>query len=249
MFIWRFLVLMLLASLTGCVSIQPMTAEQLASLRAGKTAVFAYDSSKKITYTDQTFYGVGVAIRDTKATYEGFLDIEPMLSENFAKLLNQRGVKATPLTYSRKAIDAGFTEKYFTPPVIRFGSEPSNIETKQTLPSFLKEAAAAGDYNYAFLVSSSGPSVTTNNFSSKEAYISSSADVYLYNAKSGALVWSGAYWLFAHIIKYKESPKEVEEDNFAALVPAIEKHVEWIFTHDAIAQKGLDTGMGLKPGS
>jgi len=239
--------LALVVILSGCVSYQPLPPEQLASLRAGNTAVIVYDSAKKLTYTDQTFYGIGAAFRDTKATYEGVFDLESLLSENFAKQLNQRGLKAKAVSFPHATVEAGFNEQFFTPPVTRIGSEPKDVETKKLMPSFLKDAVSNEDFNYAFFVSSSGPSVTTNNFSGNDAYISSSSDVYLYNTKSGSLVWSASLWIFADIFKFKSSPKEVEENDLSALKPILAHHVELLFTLDAPAQKGLDTGMGLKP--
>ncbi len=245
--VWHLVIALLAAPISGCVSVPPLGAEHLAGLKAGKTAVIAYDASKKITYTDNTFYGIGVARRDTQATYEGFFDLEKYLGGYFSRQLGQRGIQATAITLPTSAQDASFVEKYFKLTEMRVGVEPKDIEVKRAIPTALREVAVKGGFNYVFLVVTGGFSVMTTNFSSHQANVSISEDVYLYHVGSSALTWSSSYWTITRPIPFKESPKEIEENDFALLKPELERNVEMMFTIDAPVQRGMDLALGMKP--
>ncbi len=241
---------LLLASyfiLAGCASVKPLEVDQLSRLKSGKTGVLALDSTKKLIYNNQTFYGVGIANTANTATYEGFFDSEKYISEAFSKRLNERGLQSVVLSLPASLRTPELMKRYSVGKKV-MGGEPSDIETKRVLPADWKNFLAQSGYDYLFMSEISGLNVTTSNFDTTKAFVGTIADIYLYDVKSGALMWSATLSgaIPGAAVTMKSSPKEVENNDFALTKEAVSKNVDLFFVVDAPIQKGIDVGMGLR---
>lgn len=239
------LIPVLFLTVTGCVSVQPLSTDDIDRLKAGKTAVSTFDTTKMITYTNFTYYGLGVAQTNTTATYAGFFDLESPFSELFSKRFNDRGMKSdTKLLFT----------SMWTPDLVNIfsdkkrtmGGDMANLESKQKLPDVWRNHLLASGYDFMFLSVISGINITTTNFDTKVASTGIGADVFLYDVKKGSLAWSAILGAgFGAPIK--DSPKEIENNDFALIREGLGKGIDLMFTVNAPAQKGIDVGMGLKP--
>lgn len=130
----------LLFALSGCasVSVLPLRPSEIQSLRNGKTAVVVFDNEKKITYDNTTFYGVGIALSNTTATYDGFFDLEQYAGVQLSKRFNERGLKSTAQQLPASLWTQDLVAKYSDVKGTVVG-QTKNVEIKQNLPKAWKD--------------------------------------------------------------------------------------------------------------
>lgn len=235
----------LFLTVAGCTSVQPLDSSIIERLKTGRTAISTLDSDNKITYTNQTFYGLGVASSDTTATYVGFFNTEKVVSELFSTRLNERGLNSSVHLLPASAWSPDLV-KLYSEGMRVMGSEPSNKESKRMLPAVWKDFLRTSGYDFLFLSVMRGVRVSTSNFNTKQAGVGIITDMYLYDVNNGTLIWSVPMGSFTGV-PFKDSPKEVENNDFSLIREALGKSIDQIFTVNAPMQKGIDVGLSLKP--
>lgn len=231
--------------LTGCGSVQPLKSDEVDQLRSGKMAISVYDSEKTITYDNLTYYGLGIAQTQTKATYAGFFDSEKFIGDLFSVHFNQLRVKSSVRQ---------LPDNLWSPELVKiyalgswYGSDLSSVENKRSMPIAWREYFATSGYDYVFVSIAPGIRVTATNFDTKQVMLGIGAPVYLYDVKKGILIWAHALH-GGFNVPFKDSPKEIENNDFASIKDVIKKSVDNYFTIDGKGYlTGIGVGMGLTP--
>lgn len=234
-------------AVSGCASVafQSLQPNEVRSLRSGKTAVVVFDNEKKITYDNTTFYGVGIALSNATATYDGFFDLEQYAGSQLSKRFNERGLKSTAQQLPTSLWTSDLVAKYADVKGTMVG-QTKNLEIKQNLPKAWKDFLVSNGYDYLILSVIPGLGVSASNFDRKQVLVGFWTTTYLYDVKKDTLAWSTTIGSGVPA-EIQSSPKDLETNNFSTLRVALNKGFDFVFEADRGAWKGFDIGMGLKP--
>jgi len=212
-------------------------------VRSSKTAVVVLDIDKRIAYDETTFYGVGVGLSKTSATYNGIFDLEKYAGDHFVKQFGNRGVKSNLVKFSADLWSTDLVNLYSDAKEDRVG-ETKNVEAKQILPAKWKASLSSTGNDFLFLSVIPTLKAGVSNFDRKQALVGMFSTMYLYDVKSGALLWSNTLGT-GFGVPIENSAKDIESKDFASAKEAIDKSINFFFTTNRGAYRGIDVGLGL----